>query len=168
MRRPLVLASLLISFLLGYVLLQTGQGFEVVLDGLLGPNHAAALFFGLCYFATWIVEYTDAFLVGWRAEALDRFTVYGRYEAPIVVAAANPLIFALLMTWIPKLSAEELEAFRVGSSICIFGMLMAPVVGRFIMITDYKNASSLEWKTFRLSFLYAMIIAGFGIKQTRT
>jgi hypothetical protein len=153
--------STLISLLLGYVLLQTGQGFEVVLDDLLGPYHAAGLFFGLCYFAAWIVQYTDEFLTSWRAGEADHFTVYGRYEAPILIAAANPLIFALLLTDIPKLTPTELEAFKTNSSLVIFAMLMAPAVGRFFTVTNYKHASWREWKTFRLAIIVAFTIAAY-------
>jgi len=160
--------ALIISILLGYLLFQTGQGFEVVLNGLLAPNHTGAWIFGfaICYFATWSVQYTDEFLVGWRANETDRFTAFARFEAPIIVALANPLIFVLLMTNIPNLSPAELDDFRVNSAACIFALLIAPVIGRFFTITDYKKTTLRERRAFILTVFIAFIVIG-DIHQRR-
>ncbi len=86
--------ALLISLLIGYVLLQTDQGSEVVINGLLAPNHKGAWIFGfaILYFSTWSVQYIDEFLRGWRASELDRYAAFARYEAPALVALLNQWI----------------------------------------------------------------------------
>ncbi len=152
--------ALLISLLIGYVLLQTDQGSEVVINGLLAPNHKGAWIFGfaILYFSTWSVQYIDEFLRGWRASELDRYTAFARYEAPALVALLNPLIFLLLVAKVPKLSAEELDDFKLNAAACMFGLLFSPVLGRFFAIVDYKNTTWRERKALRVMTLLAFII----------